>query len=151
MKLSLIKCILNGFPEALLLLYVSVSLLGFKLSIREYIKVGIINISILWVVRDYFDLFGLHIFIGLITMISLIRVLVQDDIKKVIISTFISFIILYIGETSILSLMVNLFELNIEEMNYSLKLYLLMAYASKIPLIITVLAIHRFNIKIFNK
>lgn len=151
MKLSLIKYILNGFPEVLLLLYVTLALLNVKISFRNYIKIGIINEFFLWLIRDCLNLFGLHTFIGLIIIISSINYLVKIDIRKIIISVLISFIILFIGETSVFSIMVNLFDLDIEELNYSLKLYFIGAYASKIPLIIAAVAINRLNIKIFNK
>ncbi|WP_018249441.1 hypothetical protein [Orenia marismortui] len=151
MKLSLVKFIFNGFPEVLLLLYVSVGLLGLRMSVEEYIKVGMINLFILAFIREYLDLFGLHTFIGLIIIIFSINYLLEVDIMKIIISMFISFILLFIGETFTFSLMVNSLGVDIEEINNNLKLYFMVVYGAKIPLLITALAIYKFDLKIFNE
>lgn len=150
MKLSLVKYIFNGIPETILLIYVSLGLIDAKMDIKDYLKIAIVNVFIIWIVRDLFGLFGLHSFILIATIILLIKSSIEVATEKLIISMLISLIILYIGETVTFSIFFDLFNIDIKVMNHDLKWYFSLSYISKVPLVLTAVLIYRFKFRIFS-
>lgn len=151
MELSIIQIILYCFPESLLLTYVGLGLNGIKISKKNYIQISILLIISLIILRNLFNLYGFHTFILCIILIILMKLFINISWKEAAISSLSGFIILLLGENLLLPLLKKCFGFNtINEIFKNNQLYFIIAYLTKLPLLLAAWAIYYFDFILFN-
>ncbi|MCK8816650.1 hypothetical protein MWH28_04600 [Natroniella sulfidigena] len=151
MEVSLLRIILAGFPESLLLAYVSLGLVGVKTELKDYLKIGIVHTSGAIIIRGVLQLYGLHSLLLILLLVILLKLIVRLDLKLAVIGVLLAFIILFMIEAVVISILINYFEVDIAEIfNGDSFFNYLFSYSILLPLLIVALLIHFCDLK-FNE
>lgn len=98
MKVSLIKFILGGVPEAFLLTYVGLGLVGIKTSLQNYTKIVSCYFVGLIVFRGLINLYGMHSLVLCLFLALLFKFFLRINWKLSIIGALFGFVLLFLGE-----------------------------------------------------
>ncbi|PRX31821.1 hypothetical protein BX659_105152 [Orenia metallireducens] len=101
MEISLIQSILAIFPEFLLIGYVGLGLLSIKIRLNKYLKIAGSCTIFLIIIRNIFNLYGMHVILGVLFLAVLFKVIVKLDWHIAIISSLLGYIVLFLGEVAI--------------------------------------------------
>lgn len=150
MQLSIIQFLIYTIPENLLLIYTSLGLINIKITIQKYITITIIYSVCLIIIRNLFNLYGLHILILCLFLTLLFKFYIKINLSIAIVSSLLGFILLLVGESLILPLTFYYFDIDIKEFINSISIKnIIVFYLTKFPLLISSLIIYFFDFHLF--
>ncbi len=149
LDLTFFQLVFIIFPEYLLLAYVGLGMIGYKISIVNNLKVAVICTFILGFLRNIFFLYGLHTLIMILSLAVVMKLIINIEFKIAFITSLIGVLILGLGETIIISIGINLLQIKMEIMANGLISYLF-SYLGKLPIIIIALGIYQKEWKLID-
>ncbi|MCK8826864.1 hypothetical protein MWH25_03765 [Natroniella acetigena] len=136
MELSILRIILIGFPESLLLAYLSLGLLGINTELNNYLKFGVLQTIGAIIIRGVLDIHGLHTLLLGSLLVILLKLIVELNLQVAFGATLLGLIILLLVESSLLLVVTNYFGFTLIEVIESSTLNYLIAYSTQLLLLI---------------
>ncbi|MCK8816651.1 hypothetical protein MWH28_04605 [Natroniella sulfidigena] len=146
MELSLVRIILIGFPESLLLAYLGLGLVGINTDLSNYLKVGLLHTVGLIIIRGVFDIYGLHTLLLGLLLAMLLKLIVELNLQVAFAAALLGFVVLVLLEAGLYLLVINYFSFTLIEVSESLPLSYSIAYSTQLLLFLIAQASRFFEI-----
>ena len=143
MELDFWQLVIAFFGEAIWFSYGTLGLLGIKLPLGDYVKIALVYTLTLWVLRNQFGLYGIHILIIILVLAVAIKVVGKIEFKVCLVASLLGFIIMALTESIILIICEGYLNLSLEHMLAG-ELFYIMVIVTKTPLFIICAGIY-FN------
>lgn len=114
-NMSLVSVLFYSIPESILIFSFGTIITGRKINRKNIIVAAILSVLIAYIVRQLPIPFGVHMFIGLLTIIALFKVILKFPTKVSIFAALVSMATLLTLENTILQAIQQLVNRNIEE------------------------------------
>ena len=137
--------------EAIMIMHIATYLFQIKSNWKYYISITVLNALLVCLVRDYLGLMGIHTIVSLSFLILYTKFYLNINWFKATTSIIVASIVMLIGETTVILIVHNIEELNLQKIIENKKaIYHFLSLLSKIPPVIFIIVARKSNFYLSN-
>jgi len=148
--MPLLAFLLQGWPEAILMIWAGLLLVGVKPKFKYLLIAGLIDSAIVAWIRTFNMPFGMHIPLAILVGTIVVYFLLKIEFKAALAGVLIGFIFLIVFESIFIPIMLKMFNLTFEQVLANTAIRILIGLPQEIMLALIIFLCLRFNFNLID-